>query len=373
MSMQDEPIRRRSARRPFTVTPDGRKRIILGQEGSGDPLMTAPQHGPATKPLRLTGPAKSAILAVVQSERGGLDDHARQVIAAAALLAEADCAVITVILGPLTEDAAEWGADRVILCEHETWSPDFALSLVKAAQKQFQPRHVLFPDRWTDDGDLGRRLAAGGSECAAGVVELRRDSLALRRPAGERARRPLAEIMLLAADIVDAALPFRGQGDIIAFDVPPPAPSPYQDLGSSTIPAAQLPLEEADFILAAGNGVADIPTFLALAEALGAAVGASRVAVDDGKFARNRQIGATGKTVSASVYMALGISGAIQHLQGIKACRHVIAINQDASAPIAKRADLTVVDDAQSIMLHLLRDLTDPGRNDPGELAVVKP
>jgi electron transfer flavoprotein alpha subunit len=65
--------------------------------------------------------------------------------------------------------------------------------------------------------------------------------------------------------------------------------------------------------------------------------------------------------------MAIGISGAIQHLQGIKACRHVIALNSDASAPIAKRADLTVVGDAQEVMRHLLREINEPGRNDMGD------
>ena len=62
--------------------------------------------------------------------------------------------------------------------------------------------------------------------------------------------------------------------------------------------------------------------------------------------------------------MAIGISGAIQHLQGIKACRHVIALNSDASAPIVKRADLTIVADAHQVMRHLLSQITEPGRND---------
>ena len=78
------------------------------------------------------------------------------------------------------------------------------------------------------------------------------------------------------------------------------------------------------------------------------------VAVDDGKFARDRQIGATGKTVSASAYIAVGISGAVQHLQGIKDCRHVIAINRDNSAPIVKRADLSIIGDAEAIMQALI-------------------
>ena len=105
--------------------------------------------------------------------------------------------------------------------------------------------------------------------------------------------------------------------------------------------------------VSAGNGVSDIAAFEALAGTLGAAIGASRVAVDDGKFTRDKQIGATGKTVEASVYIAFGISGAVQHLQGIKDCRHVIAVNLDASAPIAKRANLTIVADTQETIKAL--------------------
>ncbi len=117
---------------------------------------------------------------------------------------------------------------------------------------------------------------------------------------------------------------------------------------------ASIALEEADFIVGAGNGVSNVETLEALARTLGAAVGASRVAVDEGKFPRDKQIGATGKTVTASAYVAVGISGAVQHLQGIKDCRHVIAINRDAGAPIVKRADLTVIGDAEELMQALL-------------------
>jgi electron transfer flavoprotein alpha subunit len=121
-----------------------------------------------------------------------------------------------------------------------------------------------------------------------------------------------------------------------------------------TIAAAKIALEEADFIVSAGNGVNNVRTFQTLATALDAAIGASRVAVDDGKFARDKQIGATGKTVSASTYFAIGISGAVQHLQGIKDCRHVIAINRDHSAAIVKRANLSLIGDAEEIMQSLI-------------------
>ena len=109
--------------------------------------------------------------------------------------------------------------------------------------------------------------------------------------------------------------------------------------------------------MSAGNGVSDIGAFERLAGVFGAAIGASRVAVDNGHFTRDKQVGATGKTVEASVYIAFGISGAVQHLQGIKDCRHVIAVNLDGSAPIAKRANLTVVGDAQATIAALIEQV----------------
>jgi electron transfer flavoprotein alpha subunit len=130
------------------------------------------------------------------------------------------------------------------------------------------------------------------------------------------------------------------------------------DLGLEEIDAAQVALEEADFIVSAGNGVTDVGTFETLAGTLGAAMGASRVAVDNGMFSRDKQIGATGKTVEASVYIAFGISGAVQHLQGIKDCRHVIAVNLDGSAPIVKRANLTIIGDTQATIASLIDAVT---------------
>ncbi len=167
----------------------------------------------------------------------------------------------------------------------------------------------------------------------------------------------LPRFVLLEAGAVDASLPFVGPAEILKPEDLPKLPQTQEacrDLGLDEQDAASIALEEADFIVGAGNGVRNVATLEELARTLGAAVGASRVAVDDGKFPRNKQIGATGKTVSASAYVAVGISGAVQHLQGIKDCRHVIAINRDAGAPIVKRADLTVVGDAEELMQALL-------------------
>lgn len=115
-----------------------------------------------------------------------------------------------------------------------------------------------------------------------------------------------------------------------------------------------IPLSEAEFILSAGNGVNDWSLFHLAAQELGATEGASRVAVDDGNMPRFRQVGATGTWVTARVYVAVGISGAIQHLQGIGQCDKVIAINTDLGCDMVKRAALSVIGDSSQVMQALV-------------------
>ena len=121
-----------------------------------------------------------------------------------------------------------------------------------------------------------------------------------------------------------------------------------------TVDPAVIPMAEAEFILSGGNGVKDWALFHRTAMALGATEGASRVAVDDGFMGRERQVGASGTWVTARVYVAVGISGAIQHLQGIGACDKVVAINLDAGCDMVKRADLSVIGESAAILDALI-------------------
>jgi len=107
-------------------------------------------------------------------------------------------------------------------------------------------------------------------------------------------------------------------------------------------------------VVAAGNGVADLETFARLVRALGATPGASRVLCDAGLMPRARQVGASGSVLQSECYLALGISGAPQHLAGVAGVRHVIAVNTDLHAAMVARASLAVIADAQPVIQAML-------------------
>ncbi len=363
-------IPRIDPRRPATLTAQGLRRIVLGgTEGERGLRLSASAHASVRRP-RLAQPVPACLLVVTHADAGSLDEHAREAIAAAALLARADEAVVVLVPGAgeaLQLDAASLGIDRLeclpVQVEGSAGAGPEALAEAVAQRWQaLKPRLMLVPDRG-DDADLARRVAVRQAlAVAAPVIEIAegrarvRDQGAIGRASGDATvALDTLDLLLVARQVARTELPFLGLAERLTL--PPPAARPVaglRDLGRVAGQAQQVALEEADFILAAGNGVTDVKLFHELAQALGAAVGASRVAVDDGRFPRSQQIGATGRTVQARGYLALGISGAVQHLQGIRECRHVMAVNTDPAAPIAQRSEFTVAEDVQPLMRALL-------------------
>ncbi|MCW8328459.1 electron transfer flavoprotein subunit alpha/FixB family protein [Photobacterium sp. SDRW27] len=277
-------------------------------------------------------------------------------------------AVLAVVFCSIKDDRfADAGVDRLLdlsLLGEEGYQPEFQLALLLQADKQFSPRYWLIGDQAMNSADLGRRLAARLDERAAtGVVEI--DDSWIWCRAGQSAkeyRRPHERILLVAEQIAEPVSKYRYQAipvelDPVALEMTSLVASKIDDLGLVAVDPGSVSLVEAEFVFAGGNGVTDWPLFHQAAAALGATEGASRVAVDDGNMPRSTQVGASGTLVSARVYLAVGISGAIQHLQGMAHCNTVIAINLDPGCAMVSRADLSVIGDSSEILQALVNSI----------------
>jgi electron transfer flavoprotein alpha subunit len=123
-------------------------------------------------------------------------------------------------------------------------------------------------------------------------------------------------------------------------------------------PSARPDLSEASIVVSGGRGTGgDFGPIEALADVLGAAVGASRAATDAGWYPHSHQVGQTGKTVSPQLYIAVGISGAIQHRAGMQTAKTIVVINKDAEAPLFELADFGIVGDLVPILTQATEEL----------------
>lgn len=354
------------------IGPNGIKRIDRSGAQQGGQATTGAAE-PKDSRRRVTIDDPAFLVAVVPDMPGGrLSSHDRDLLGLARQLADADDerpgAVLVVVFGSHKEEGFdEAGVDRLLHFDDalfDGYAPEARLAALAAVEGELAPSHWLLPDSKLGGADLGRRLAARLQERpAAGVWQIEPDDTA---PLGWRCtgrgaagttdiQRAMPRIVLALPECAEPVSETRHAAQPLALSQSlPPLLGRIEDLGQVAVDPAGVALAEAEFILSAGNGVKDWEGFHHAAKVLGATEGASRVAVDDGFMPRDRQVGATGTWVTARVYVAVGVSGAIQHLQGIQSCEKVVAINLDPGCDMIKRADLAVIGDSAGILAALV-------------------
>lgn len=293
------------------------------------------------------------VLVLADPGDGRLSPVDRQVLGAARQLAGTKGGVVLAAEGPPTE-AGSAGADRVIALR-KTAHPEDRAQLALALIDTLRPRHVLAAETG-DGGDLARRIAVERRQALfVGVEQISARGVVRALPGrGLDQVGEATPVMTIAPEMI---LPHgadrREARSMVIGDLPEGG-----RMAEVIRPqAGSLPLGEAGFVVSAGNGIHDFDLFREVAALLGATPGASRVVCDAGLMPRSAQVGASGTVLAADCYLALGIAGAPQHLQGIAGCEHVVAVNTDLHAAMIERAGLAIVADAQPVMealKHLL-------------------
>lgn len=341
--------------------PNGLKRIDRSGAQQGGSRQRTRVGAAVQLPLHIIEQPSFHIVVVPDMVGGRLSSHDKDLLGLANTLAGSEGAVVAVVFGEHKESAFDTaGVDRLLHIQGEAfagYTPEQRLMALKTADAQLAPRHWLIPDSRTGGGELGRRLAAKlGERPATRVWQMADGQCIGRAGAGQQdLARTAPRLVLAAAECADPVGDTRHEVRAIELeDVLVHSAARLDNLGAVAVDPALTPMAEAEFILSGGNGVRDWDLFHQAARVLGATEGASRVAVDDGFMPRDRQVGATGTWVTARVYLAVGISGAVQHLQGIATCDKVVAINQDPGCDMVKRADLAVIGDSTQILEALI-------------------
>lgn len=253
-------------------------------------------------------------------------------------------------------------ADEVLGVALEQDDQDRRVRAMQVAAERSGAPCVVLPSSRSAQAVAPRLAVRLGAALLEEVVELWRDGEALaavRLTYLQRVRetvRSQAErvVITVRANAFEPAEPGE-EGTVDSLDV---AFGPEDDrvrvLERQDASGGRVPLEEAPVVVAGGRGVGDAEGFetlvVALADALNAGVGATRAVVDAGWRPFEEQIGQTGKTVSPALYLALGVSGAVQHLSGMNRSGVVVAINRDADAPIFRACDYGLVGDLRELV-----------------------
>jgi electron transfer flavoprotein alpha subunit len=311
----------------------------------------------------------AGVLVVTEIKDGKLKKVSREALTIGRKLAEAaggDLAAFATDRAAAA-DAGKAGAKKVYVANAGDYNTETYTAAVVAAIQQAQATIVLFGG--TSNGrDLAPRVAARLNVGVASDVdrlEFTDGKLRARRPVYSGKAFATVDVsgMPAIATTRPNAFPAEeaGASDAEVVELAFDAGTPKAKVIETKVPeAGELSIAEADIIVSGGRGLKEGENFSYvrdLAHAIGGAVGASRATVDAGWIDHQHQVGQTGRVVSPNLYIAAGISGAIQHLAGMSSSKHIVAINKDPEAPIFRIADLGVVGDLFQILPALTEEV----------------
>ncbi len=311
----------------------------------------------------------SAVLIVAEHAGGKLNPSTAKCVKAASTLSGAEVAV-AVFCAPgagIAAQAAQLsGVTRVLEVTHAANEHALAATLAPQVAEIAAPFSHVFGPSTTFGKDLMPRVAA---LLDAPQVS---DIMAIESPT--RFKRPIYAGNAITTVEVDAgvkvvatirtasfeAAPGGGNAPVEAVTPKAELPDHTRFVGLAAAGGDRPDLQSASRVVSGGRALASSDAFkiiYSLADKIGAAVGASRAAVDAGYVPNDMQVGQTGKIIAPELYIAIGISGAIQHLTGIKDARTIVAINKDPEAPIFEIADIGIVGDLVTIVPELEKQI----------------
>lgn len=314
----------------------------------------------------------SAILVVAEQHKGKLRKASLNAMGAALELGKLTGAPVTgLVLGQGVEGAAQelagYGASKVLFADHAGLENPLAephAKVIADAAAAIGATYVVAAATFQGKDVLPRaaaRLNAGLASDVVGFagegagVQFKRPMWAGNAIATVEVTTPVKVVTVRPTDFDEAAA--GGSSPVEAFAADPGTPK-TKFLVFEEIKSERPELTEAEVVIAGGRGTkGDFDPIFALADTLNAGVGASRAVVDAGWQPNDLQIGQTGKVVAPKLYFAVGISGAIQHLAGMKGSKTIVAINKDPDAPIFQVADYGLVDDLFKVMPELVEEI----------------